>query len=56
MARWDWLAIIIRGRSHSVNMSKGVDRESEKNMRDRFKLLSVNWLMRGTHKRLMIRL
>lgn len=42
MAKWDWLAMIINGRSHNVSMSKGEDRESEKNMMDRFRLLSVN--------------
>lgn len=42
LARCDWLAIIIRGRSHSVNMSRGVDNASEKNIIDKFRVLSVN--------------
>lgn len=42
MARWDWLAMIIKGRSHSVSMSRGVDSASEKNITDRFRVLSVN--------------
>lgn len=56
LARCDWLAIIIRGRSHSVSMSRGVDNASEKNIIDKFRVLSVNWLARGIHKRLIIRL
>lgn len=53
---WYWLAIIISGRSQVVNISKGVDSESEKNSIDRFKLLSQNWFIRGKHIMLIIRL
>lgn len=42
LVRWNWLAMIIRGRSHIVSISSGVDRESEKNMEEKLRLLSVN--------------
>ena len=42
MAKWNWVAMIIRGRSHVVSMSRGVDSESEKNRRERLRLLSVD--------------
>lgn len=48
--------MIIRGSSHNVSISNGVDKESEKNIRERFRLLSVNWLTRGSHRMLIIRL
>lgn len=54
--RWCWLAIIISGRSHTVSIINGVDRESEKNNKDRFKLLSQDWFIRGKHVMLIIRL
>lgn len=53
---WYWLAIIMSGRSHVVSNSKGVDRESEKNSKDIFKLLSQGWFIKGKHVRLIIRL
>lgn len=56
LVRWNWLAMIIRGRSHIVSISSGVDRESEKNIGEKLRLLSMNWLMRGNHRRLIIRL
>lgn len=40
--RWCWLAISMSGSSHIVNISKGADRESEKNMSEVFRLLSLN--------------
>lgn len=46
----------IRGRSHIVNMSRGVDKASEKNIGDKLRLLSMNWLIRGSHRMLMVRL
>lgn len=48
--------MIIRGSSHNVSISSGVDKESEKNIREKFRLLSVNWLARGNHRVLIIRL
>lgn len=33
----------IRGRSHVVSTSKGVDKESAKNSNEKFRLLSVSW-------------
>lgn len=42
LIRWNWLAIIISGSSHIVNISNGVDSESEKYVKDRFRLLSPN--------------
>lgn len=56
LIRWCWLAISISGRSQVVSISRGVDRESEKNTREGFRLLSVNWLSRGRLSRLIIRL
>lgn len=53
---WYWLAIIISGKSQVVNINKGVDSESEKNSRDRFKLLSQGWFIKGRHVILIIRL
>lgn len=53
---WCWLAMIISGRSQVVNISRGVDSESEKNNMDRFKLLSQNWFIRGKHIMLITRL
>lgn len=44
------------GKSQVVNMSRGVERESEKNIREEFKLLSVNWFSIGRLSRLIIRL
>lgn len=38
--RWDWLAINISGRSHVVSASSGADKESEKNSKDEFRVLS----------------
>ena len=38
--RWDWLAISIRGRSHVVRTSRGVDSESEKNVKEKLRLFS----------------
>ena len=38
--KWCWLAMSIKGRSHVVSASKGADRESVKNNRDRFMQLS----------------
>lgn len=32
--RWDWLAISISGRSHIVNIRSGVERGSEKKIRE----------------------
>lgn len=48
--------MIISGRSHVVNINRGVDNESEKNNIDMFKLLSQNWFIRGRHVMLIIRL
>lgn len=39
-----------------VNISRGVERESEKNIREEFRLLSVNWFSNGRLSRLIIRL
>lgn len=44
------------GKSQVVSMSKGVERESEKNIREEFKLLSVNWFSIGRLSRLIMRL
>lgn len=41
-ARWCWLAISMSGRSQVVNMSRGVERESEKKVKEELRLLSVN--------------
>ena len=40
--RWCWLAINIRGRSHIVRISSGVDKESEKKTNEKLGLLSLN--------------
>lgn len=56
LARWCWLAISMRGKSQVVNISRGVERESEKNIREEFRLLSVNWFSIGRLSRLIIRL
>lgn len=40
--RWCWLAISIKGRSHMVKINSGVDRESEKNISEKLRLLSLN--------------
>lgn len=42
--------------SHIVNMSRGVDKASEKNVVDKLRLLSINWLIRGNHRILTIKL
>ena len=34
LSKWDWLTINIRGRSHIVRISNGVERESEKNVNE----------------------
>lgn len=39
-----------------VNISRGADRESEKNMSEVFRLLSLNWLSSGRLRRLIMRL
>lgn len=39
-----------------VSINSGVDRESEKYVVERFKLLSLNWLSRGRLTRVIIRL
>lgn len=54
--RWCWLAISVSGSSHMVSISRGADRESEKNIREVFRLLSLNWFNRGRLRRLIIRL
>lgn len=56
LARWCWLAISISGKSQVVSMSRGVERESEKNIREEFRLLSANWFSIGRLSRLIIRL
>lgn len=56
LAKWCWLAINISGKSQVVSMSKGVERESEKNTKEEFRLLSVNWFNIGRLSRLIIRL
>lgn len=56
LARWCWLAISIRGSSQVVNISKGVERESEKKTREIFRLLSVNWFNIGRLSILIIKL
>ena len=38
--RWCWLAMSIRGRSHMVRISSGVDKESEKKVNEKLRLLS----------------
>lgn len=48
--------MIISGSSHMVSISSGVDSESEKYMRDRFRLLSLNWFSSGRLRRVIIRL
>lgn len=42
LVRWNWLAIIIRGKSHIVSIRRGVDRGSEKKSIDELRLLSLN--------------
>lgn len=42
LVRWNWLAIIINGRSHIVNINRGVDKASEKNIIEELRLLSLN--------------
>lgn len=54
--KWDWEAMIIRGRSHVVSISRGVDSGSEKNRGEKLRLLSVGWLVRGRHRIQIIRL
>lgn len=54
--KWCWLAINMSGNSHMVSISRGADRESEKNIREVFRLLSLNWFSRGRLRRLIIRL
>lgn len=56
MIRWNWLAIIISGNSHMVSISNAVERESEKYVRERFRLLSLNWFSSGRLIRVTIRL
>lgn len=41
--KWCWLAISIRGRSHVVSANSGADRESEKNIKEEFNVLSFGW-------------
>lgn len=40
--KWDWLAMSMRGRSHVVSTSNGADKESEKNIKEKFKVLSLS--------------
>ena len=40
--RWYWLTINIKGRSHMVRISSGVDKESEKKVNEKLRLLSPN--------------
>lgn len=56
LSRCDWLAISIRGRSHIVRIRRGVDRGSEKNIGEKFRLLSLNWFRRSRLVRLINRL
>lgn len=44
------------GRNQVVNMSRDVERESEKNTKEEFRLLSVNLFSIGRFSRLIIRL
>lgn len=46
----------MRGRSHVVNINRGVDSESEKNKVDKFRLLSLGWFISGRHAILIIKL
>lgn len=39
-----------------VSISSGVDKESENDIRDRFRVLSLNWFRRGRPSRLINRL
>lgn len=50
------LAISIRGRSHIVRINNSADRESEKNINEKLRLLSLNWLRRSRLVRLISRL
>ena len=43
LCRWDWLAVIIRGSSQVVRISRGVERGSVKNKGEKFRLLLVVW-------------
>lgn len=40
--KWCWLAINIKGRSHIVKINSGIDKESEKNINEKLRLLSLN--------------
>lgn len=53
--RWCWLAISIKGSSHMVKINSGVDRESEKNVNEKLRLLSLNWFIRRRLVRLINR-
>lgn len=48
--------MIISGSSHTVNNSRGVDSESEKNNKDMFRLLSQGRFISGKHVMLIARL
>lgn len=50
------MAINIRGRSHTVKISSGVDRESGNNINEKLRLLSLNWLRRSRPVRLISKL
>lgn len=54
--RWCWLAISIKGRSHMVRISSGVDKESEKKVSEKLRLLSLNWFRRSRLVRLISKL
>lgn len=41
MDKWDWVAMIVNGRSHIVSINRGVDSGSEKNKREKLRLLSA---------------
>lgn len=56
MVRWNWLATIISGRSHIDSISRGVDRESEKYVKDIFRLLSLNWFNSGRPRSVIMKL
>lgn len=56
LERWYWVAINMSGSSHIVSISRGVDKESEKNINEVFRLLSQNWLSRGRLRGLIMRL
>ena len=51
-----WLAINIRGSSHMVRISRGMDKESEKKTGEKLRLLSLNWFIRSRLVRLIGRL